>query len=225
MSESADARARDPQSLLWAVTQAAAGNVVDLVDESGERIAVVVHPMYVHADGTRVHVVRTELRGVSGDEPGTADDVASWRRRDLSLSTAGHVGHEDSSEGEGGLSGDEVSVPTLSRVIPLAGRHLRMPVGRQLHLISLELWSSMMLLRAAYPPLPRCSLLDRLSWACWDDAGREFRAKGAASTGTGSFAVAHWEFRPAPNAAAESFTFQIVNSEAPIGFKVTVAHD
>lgn len=103
----------------------------------------------------------------------------------------------------------------LLRVIPLVGRNIKHgDVIRTL--ISLEVWSDVLILRSAVPqdgewrPDITRQLFDgRIRWRAWDDQGTQYRSTsvtGGGSSGTGDLMFENRAFFPSPPEEADLLT-------------------
>jgi hypothetical protein len=106
-----------------------------------------------------------------------------------------------------------VDPPVLRDVIPLAGRTLNVG-GATAILISLEHWSTMFVLRLAWPDLDHRLLLDRLRieqgrWRGWDDVGTQYRRRGAAGCLTQGLSIEDLVFEPGAPDEARVLTLRV----------------
>jgi hypothetical protein len=110
---------------------------------------------------------------------------------------------------------EDPPVPRLRRVVPLAGRTVVMrPDEEPATLISLEVWTTILVLRLARP-LPAEQV--RRPWealqigpvGAWDDAGTRYRGTGANGSGHYGLHVENRTFEPGPPDHATELTIEI----------------
>lgn len=99
-------------------------------------------------------------------------------------------------------------LPALKRVVSLAGRSFTI-ADKTLNLISLEVWSSMIVVRTArgYDEDDQPKYLDaRLRWRGWDDMGTEYRSNSSTGTLWPQLIVDNRMYEPGPPDDARTFT-------------------
>jgi hypothetical protein len=108
--------------------------------------------------------------------------------------------------------------PVLRRVVPLVGRTLE--IGEETaNLISLEVWSTLVLLNLAYVDAPpRRRFNPDVRWHGWDDGGTQYRGGAGGGSGLHALFIERRVFEPGPAEGARVFTLVI---ESP-GGRVTV---
>ncbi|RZQ61362.1 hypothetical protein [Amycolatopsis suaedae] len=96
--------------------------------------------------------------------------------------------------------------PVVRGVVSLAGRTLTL-YDSECQLISLELWSTMLVLNLT---LPVRSLREhRQPWTAWDDQGTQYAGGANAGAGSPELFVARVTFSPGPPAGARRITLAV----------------
>ena len=176
-------------------------------------------------DGGKGKVNRWELQGLARGlvaagvlDQQDADRIMTWLRTKMTeagmLRTVRYepsapvarppVVEVDSPQGD-------APVPELRRVIPLAGRTFTID-GVTTSLVSLEVWSTMLIVRTARPEDRRHQPVftdERLRWRGWDDAGTEYRSNSGTDTHWNSLVVDSRMYEPGPPDEAELFTMVV----------------
>ncbi|MEC3980055.1 hypothetical protein [Amycolatopsis sp. H20-H5] len=100
--------------------------------------------------------------------------------------------------------------PFLRKVIALDGREHRI-ADRTLTLVSLEVWSTFVLLRVAFPgPADR---REQTRWRGWDDVGTQYRGGGGTSSGARGWIFEQVTLHPAPTDEARLLTLAVEQDE------------
>jgi hypothetical protein len=98
--------------------------------------------------------------------------------------------------------------PVLRYVIPLVGRTLDDGA-----LISLDVWTTMVTVRIAYPEDDiRARMMDHSApsrWRGWDDRGTQMRGSGGGGTGEHGLYIEHLRLEPGPADHATSLTLLV----------------
>jgi hypothetical protein len=105
----------------------------------------------------------------------------------------------------------DTPVPELKRVVSLAGRTFTIN-DRTTRLVSLEVWTTMIVVRTARPDThdePPGLLDDRLRWRGWDDIGTEYRSNTATGANWNSLIVDSRMYEPGPPDEAQIFTMVV----------------
>jgi hypothetical protein len=105
----------------------------------------------------------------------------------------------------------DVPVPELRRVIPLAGRTFTIN-GITTSLVSLEVWSTMLIVRTARAEgqdEPPSFLTEQMRWRGWDDAGTEYRSNSGTGASWNSLIVDSRMYEPGPPDEAKTFTMVV----------------
>jgi hypothetical protein len=102
--------------------------------------------------------------------------------------------------------------PILRKVISLAGRTLTID-DQLVALLSLDVWSTMLMLRLAHHDRDSRTLLNRLDsghrWRGWDDAGTQFRRAGGSGGGSPQLFIEEVVFEPGPAEQARTLTIRV----------------
>jgi hypothetical protein len=104
--------------------------------------------------------------------------------------------------------------PRLDRVVPLA-REVELPGGARLVLLSLEVWSSWMVLRSGAFPAPGEAIVEPVArFRLSDDAGTSYQCTSAASSSGGGWLHHHQAvFQPGPPDGAGRLTLTAVTAD------------
>jgi hypothetical protein len=114
----------------------------------------------------------------------------------------------------------------LLRVVSLAGRTFTQGTVTTT-LISVEVWSSMLILRSAVPsdddwsPETMVKFWDsRSRWRAWDDAGTQYRSTGSGSTGVQDIQLESRTFYPGPPEDARLLTLIVEHPEHQVAVEI-----
>ncbi|GIJ66896.1 hypothetical protein [Virgisporangium ochraceum] len=171
------------------------------------------------AAGRRLSFDRTEVRGVAQGLVAAGALRAEEMDRmladlDATLTAAGwltvvehRVGTAGSARPEWTERIGEPPVPLLRRVVPLTGR------ADPFTLLSLEVWSTILVLRTARVLSASEHRRELLAGSggrtvdAWDDAGTRYRPRGLTGSGTHGLHFEQWTFEPGPADHAAEVTF------------------
>ncbi|TCO55111.1 hypothetical protein [Actinocrispum wychmicini] len=147
-----------------------------------------------------------------------ADQVMTWLRTKmteagmLKVVTLGGQGTVSTSmpvaRVPAGAVAERPPLPVLKRVVSLAGRSFTI-ADKTLHLVSLEVWSTMLVVRTArtYDEDDQPKYLDaRLRWRGWDDQGTEYRSNSSTGSLWPQLIVDNRMYEPGPPDDARIFT-------------------
>jgi hypothetical protein len=108
---------------------------------------------------------------------------------------------------------EDPPTPVLRSVVPLAGRVITVG-GVTTNLISLELWSTLIVLRLAYVGEVdvrrfRERVGSNVGWRAWDDVGTQYAGGGGGASGSHGRVFEEKTFQPGPPAEARVLTLLI----------------
>jgi hypothetical protein len=123
---------------------------------------------------------------------------------------------------------EDPPAPVLRQVVPLVGRTLA--VGElTANLVSLELWSTLLVLNLAYIDVASLPLRERFGpgvrWYGWDDVGTQYRGGGGGGGGSHTLFVERRTFEPGPPEQARVLTLVVESDGDRIPVSIALPAD